>query len=73
MSEKQTFLMYKSWAAMLIDLPEAQTSAVIKGICRYQLGYDLSVDDPVASAILAMIIPQMELDDKKYADEIRKR
>lgn len=62
MGSNEAFQMHEEWCPLFSALPDAQAGALIKAICRYQLGDDPAVDDPTLSAIMAMIAAQMDDD-----------
>ena len=67
---KKSFVIYESWAQMIEAMPEEQAGKLIKAICAGQLGNHYDTEDSMVDAMLAMIRPQLDADQKKYEDKV---
>lgn len=67
---KKSFVIYESWAQMIEAMPEEQAGKLIKAICAGQLGDSYDTEDAMVDAMLAMIRPQLNADQKKYEDKV---
>ena len=73
MAERNSFVMYMSWATLLANLPEEQAGILIKAICAKQTGAEYEITDPVVSAMFSMIESQLDKDTAKYNETCRNR
>ena len=73
MSDKKTFLFYKSWRTLINNLDNETTGILMKAIFDYQCGEDVSIDDPVLLAVFQVIKKELDENDAKYEEVCRKR
>lgn len=71
--EKQSFIMYASWATLLAGLPEEEAGQIIKAICSKKLGREYEITSQTAQAVFDMIAPQLDEDAAKYQETCEKR
>lgn len=71
--EKQSFIMYASWATLLAGLPEEDAGQIIKAICSKKLGREYEITSQTAQAVFDMIAPQLDEDAAKYQETCEKR
>jgi acylphosphatase len=73
MAEKNSFVIYKNWATIAVNLPEELAGQLFKAICSMQLSEDYEIKDPAIKAIFASIIPQMTEDAEKWEKKQKQR
>ena len=73
MSEKKSFVMYKSWEPLITEMPVEKAGELMQAIFAYQCDKDFSIDDPMVSAVFSMIRATMDEDQQKYKAECEKR
>lgn len=73
MKDKKSFLMYENWAILIANLPDEQAGKLMKAICDYQLGNEVSIDDPIVNAMWLSILPKMEEDEENYENAKKAR
>ena len=67
MSEKRdSFVFYRSFYDALRELPEEYKVKVMDAICTYALDGNVSNTDPVVSAFMCLIQPQIDANNKRY-------
>lgn len=66
---KTSFLLNDEWGALFIGLPDEKAGQLIKAAFHYHAGEDFSIDDPVLSAVFAMIKTKMDENDAKYSEK----
>ena len=71
--EKKSFVMYDSWATLLCNLPAEEAGKLIQTICRYRLGDEVDIEDPVMHAMFQMIKTTLDADAEKYAATCERR
>lgn len=71
--DSNSFVLYKNWAVLLVNLPTEQAGLLIKAICAKEIGEDIDIDDPTVSAMFAMIEPKLEEDAQSYSDKKSRR
>lgn len=72
MADKKSFIIYFNWAQMLRDMPDPEAGQLIKGIAAYELGEEVSFDNPLLSAVFSMIRDKLDEDNEKYKERVRK-
>ncbi len=65
---KMSFVMYDSWAPMVMMLPDDLAGRLIKAVFSYRESGTLAVEDPALKAILAMIVEKMQTDEVAYSE-----
>ena len=51
---KDSFVMYKSWAEMMTDMPDKELAELVKAIACYQTGKEYDIDNPMVAAVFNM-------------------
>lgn len=74
MTDKKSFLMYKSWAPIFAELNEADAGALIKMIFSYQTeeGYEPE-GSSILKAIFSMMRMQLDENDERYEEIVKVR
>lgn len=63
------FMLYKSTARTLANLPVAEAGTLIKAICTHELeGKPQELDDPVLDAVFQGVKAELEEDDRRYQE-----
>jgi len=70
MADKKTFVMYKSWKDLFLNLPKEMAGELIQAVFLYQDGEDASIDNPALSAIFGMISNKMDEDGERYQRKV---
>ena len=70
--EKQSFIMYKSWATLLVGLSEEEVGQIMKAVCSKELGQEYEITNRTAQAVFNMIAPQLDEDTAKYQAKCEK-
>lgn len=73
MTEKATFVMYKSWRQLFKSLPKEQAADLICAIYDYQTDGECDIADPAVAAMFNMIRETMDADSAKYDETLKKR
>ena len=73
MSEKKSFVMYKSWEPLITEMPIEKAGELMQAIFAYQCDKDVCIEDPMVSAVCSMIRATMDEDQEKYKAECEKR
>jgi len=80
MTDKKSFVMYKSWDPMIKDLDDASVGILMKAAFAYQCGYEYEIENPVIRAVFAVMVAEFEKNEAKYqevceknAENVRKR
>jgi len=72
MADKKSFIIYFNWAQMLRDMPDPEAGQLIKGIAAYELGEEVSFDNPLLSAVFSMIRDKLDEDNERYKERVKK-
>jgi uncharacterized phage protein (TIGR02220 family) len=72
MADKKSFIIYFNWAQMLRDMPDPEAGQLIKGIAAYELGEEVSFDNPLLSAVFSMIKGKLDEDNERYKERVKK-
>lgn len=70
---KDSFIIYKSWAEMMADMPSEELAELSRAIALYQLGRAYEIKSEMVRAVFSMIRSQFERDEEKYEETVRKR
>ena len=70
---KDSFVMYKSWAEMMTDMPDKELAELVKAIACYQTGKEYAIDNPMVAAVFNMIRDQFDKDNEKYEETCKRR
>lgn len=70
---KDSFILYKSWAEMMSEMPDKELAELMRAIACYQTGKDFDIKSPMVSAVFSMVRDQFEKDDEKYEETCRRR
>lgn len=70
--EKKSYVMYKSWNLIFLKMSDEDAGKLIKAICLYQNGEESILENPIAGAILSMMIDSFRSDNEKYEETCRK-
>lgn len=73
MSEKKSFLMYKSWDPIIETLDELSAGILLKAVYAHQLGKDYEITDPSLRSIFALFVAEFDKNDAAWEEECRKR
>ena len=68
MTDKKSFLIYKSWGTLMESLDDATAGILVKAIFAYQRGEEVDIQDPVLSAVFQVIRKEFEENDEKYQE-----
>lgn len=69
---KQSFVMYKSWAPLFLELDQSEAGELIQAIMRCQSGENVTVSKTI-KPIFAMIKTEMDKDAAKYQETCESR
>lgn len=65
--DKQSFVLYRSWAVYLLALPDQQAAQLIKAICAAETGTDYAIDDPMLEIYFSsVVLPELQKNDERY-------
>lgn len=71
---KGNFILSDDWQSLFASLPDDKAGQLIKATFAYHTGEgDVEVDDPILSAVFAMIKAKIDENDRKYAEVCEKR
>lgn len=70
---KSNFLFEDSWGEMIKGLSDENAGVLIKAICSYRSGEDVSIGDPVMDAVLSMVKSTMDANQDAYNETCKKR
>lgn len=73
MGKKNTFIMKTEWGKMISALPDEAAGQIIKAVYSYVETGETGVDDPVLSAILALITDTIDANAAKYEKTCEER
>lgn len=73
MTDKSSFLIFKSWGTLIDDLDNETAGILIKAIFDFQRGEDVTIDNPVLAAVFKVMIKEFEENDAKYQEICDKR
>lgn len=74
MSDKKSFLMYKSWGPIFAELSPEEAGNLVKMIFADQTGEDCDVDaSPILKAIFAMMKQTFDENDDRYEEIVKAR
>ena len=65
---KKTYVMYKAWSKMFLQLEPEKAGLLIQAICAYQDGQDFDIGDPVLEAVFAMFVETFDKDTASYEE-----
>lgn len=68
-SDKQTFIMSKTWLTTMDALPDAALNKLTRAIIAYQMGNEVVIDDPVIEAIFKGYREFFIENEKKYKEQ----
>lgn len=71
MADKKTFVMYKSWKDLFVNLPKDMAGELIQAVFCYQDGEKVNIENPALSAIFTMIQGKMSEDEEKYQNKVK--
>ena len=60
--DKKTYIMFKTWSPMFLQMDDAELGKLMKDICRYQDGEEVKSNSP----IFALIKQAFDENSKKY-------
>lgn len=63
-NKKNTYVMYKTWNQMFLQMDDADLGRLIKDVCRYQDGEDVKSSNP----IFALLKQAFEENSRKYEE-----
>lgn len=69
---KKTYVMYKAWSKMFLQLEPEKAGLLIQAICAYQDGQDFDIGDPVLEAVFAMFAETFDKDTASYEERCEK-
>ena len=70
---KKSFIIYQTWAKLILNLDNEKAGTLIKAICMHENGIEVVIEDETIKAVYEMIAEKLEENDKKYADTVQKR
>ena len=73
MAEKKSWIMYKTWIPLFESLPTEQAGQLIKAICIYENGDEVTLSDPVIASVFEMIKKTLDTDAEEYEKVCQKR
>lgn len=62
--KKNTYVMYRSWSPMFLQMDDAELGRLMKDVCRYQDGEDIKPSSP----IFALLKQAFEENSRKYEE-----
>lgn len=65
--DKKTYIMFKTWSPMFLQMDDAELGKLMKDICRYQDGEEVKSNSP----IFALIKQAFDENSKKYEEQCR--
>ena len=65
--DKKTYIMFKTWSPMFLQMDDAELGKLMKDICRYQDGEEVKSNSP----IFALIKQAFDETSKKYEEQCR--
>lgn len=68
--KKSSFVIYKDWMTMVLNLPDADALDFIRAIFSHCLQMEYTAS-PVASALLQTALPRLDADIESYEDKCR--
>lgn len=71
--DKKSFILYSSYADIILDMTDEQAGALMKALYCYHLGRDMPEMDKETMMAFRFISETMKRDSEKYAETIRKR
>ena len=69
---KKTYVMYKAWSKMFLQLEPEKAGLLIQAICAYQDGQDFDIGDPVLEAVFSMFAETFDKDTASYEERCEK-
>ena len=70
---KDSFVIYKSWASMMAELPDEELAELTRAVMCHQIGEEFTINNPVVKAIFDMFRSQFDKDDEKYEEVCQRR
>ena len=70
---KKSFIIYQNWARLIQNLDDEKAGILIKAVCAYFNGEDVTIEDDVINAIYTMIVEKIAEDAEKYEKVSKKR
>lgn len=65
--DKQSFVLYRSWAVYLLALPDQKAAQLIKAICAEETGTYYAIDDPMLGIYFSsVVVPELQKNDERY-------
>ena len=68
MSDKKSFVMYKSWGTAIEKMSNEQAGELIKAIYAYQKDPDAAPKDPALAFVFELIKQQLDADSQRYKE-----
>ena len=68
--EQKSFIIYKTWAKLFLELDDAEAGKLIKAICSHQEGLPVDLEDKLIRVIFNMIQEKMDEDKEKYQAKV---
>ncbi len=69
---KKSYVMYKSWSKMFLQLEPEKAGKLIQAICAYQDGEEYVIGDPVLEAVFSMFKETFDADRVAYEEKCEK-
>ena len=73
MTDKKSFVIYKSWDPMIRDLDDASVGILMKAAFAYQCGYEYEIENPILKSVFQVFLTEFMKNDKSYEAECERR
>lgn len=70
--EKHGFVMYKSWAPMILAISDEDAGILFKAVCSFQTGQQVNIENPLLHGIFEMMKASFVQDDNRYREKCEK-